>query len=64
MLRDRLPETTALAIVGRRLGDVLDHALLDGRDYTIVDTSPFSDGFGTLIHFAAEPRPWVPPWAR
>lgn len=64
VLPDRLSDTLAVAMAGRRLGDLLDHPLLSGREYRVVDAAPFSSGFGTVIRFTAELRPWSPPWAR
>lgn len=62
-LRYPLPETIRIAVRGRRLDEVVDFPLVNGRGYVI--TGAFQrPGIGTALAFRAEPLPWRMPWAR
>lgn len=63
-LDDRLPETLAVACVGRLIGDVVEHAALHGRDWLITGIDDSHPCLGQTLVVATGSTDYRIPWAR
>ncbi|WP_404373678.1 hypothetical protein AB5I39_08495 [Sphingomonas sp. MMS24-J45] len=62
-LDDRLPETLAMACVGRPIGDVIDHASLRGRAWRVIEIDDSASPLAQTLVVATGSQPYVMPWA-
>ncbi|RYD68269.1 MAG: hypothetical protein EOP58_01070 [Sphingomonadales bacterium] len=63
-LDDRLPDTLAMACVGRLIGDVVDHAALRGRDWPITRVEDSHPLLGQTLVVATGSIVFRMPWVR
>ena len=63
-LDGRLPETLAMACVGRPVGDVIDHASLSGRDWRITEVDDSASPLAQTLVIETGSTPYRVPWAR
>ena len=64
VLGEKLPEHLLPAVIGRRLGEVVAHPALVGREYRVIGAINDGRRSGTAVQFTAPSVSWRPPWAR
>lgn len=63
-LDGRLPETLAMACVGRPVEDVIDHASLRGRGWRVTEVDDSASPLAQTLVVATGSTPYRAPWAR
>ncbi|MES3150867.1 hypothetical protein [Sphingomonas faeni] len=64
LLSETLPETFVVTLPGRPLDELVQHPVLSGRGYVIVDVEKAEYDQAHVVTFTNELRPYTMPWAQ